>query len=139
MNQNVIEKQHATVLAVARAVRADWKRIACGYEVEESDESIVEDTIVAFVHEKDGELHNDSLSGVPNAITEAFYDLRAAMLPPSGTSWSSADVTIEADGTYKFHFSYGAPKRINGTFDDDSNSKFAKLAGNYKAERASGK
>jgi hypothetical protein len=53
--------------------------------------------------------------------------------------WSSAEVTIEADGTYKFHFSYDAPKRINGTLDDDSNRKFAKLAEKDKAERASGK
>jgi hypothetical protein len=137
MNQQVVEKQKAVVIAVARAMQSDWRRIVCSYEVEETESSRVQNTIVGFVHNESGILLNDSLPEVPNAIKTAFYELRAAMSQPKGQAWNSAEVVIEQDGNYKFSFSYDAPKRINGIFDEDSNGKFSRLAQTYKAERES--
>jgi hypothetical protein len=71
---------------------------------------------------------------LPPTVPERLRALRGLMAQ-RGDRWSTCDLAIDPDGRYELHFSYGAPKRLNGVIDDESYWRFSRYLDDYKAGR----
>jgi hypothetical protein len=139
MNVDVIDKQRDVVIAIARSVPEGWEQIAASYEVEDQPDTRVQNSVVAYVWQDGGSYKSGSVEDIPDSVDAAFWALNEAMADPERGRWSTGNVTIKADGSYDFKFSYDPPKRINGVWDDESFGKYNDYAAFYTASITSDK
>ena len=124
--------------AMADHVDDDWERIFINYEMKRSGEGRLVDYMLFYIKSTpDGDFELVSLPSASDAINDAFIAL-ADTMARDGERWGSCDFLVDADGRYRFSFSYDPPKRIEGVLDHSSYGRFDEYLDQYRAERAAG-
>jgi len=126
---------------VVRAVAADggipnWQRIVADVEIEEAADGYHFDCVsftIARTPDNDFEDPQFSLSrAARDAVIELYKTLRAE----AGNTIGGFTLEIENSGTYRFDFSYGKPKRLNGVWDAEKEARLDNYLVDYKAKLA---
>ena len=138
MNPSIAALQARVAQAVTDRIEDDWERIFVNYEMKLTDEGRVVDYVIFYIRALEGgEFEKISVRGGSDAIDDAFIAL-ADTMARDGERWGSCDFLVDADGRYKFNFSYEPPKRIEGVLDHSSYGRFREYLDQYRAERAAG-
>ncbi len=128
--------QKAIVAALARGIPDAWERIVVNYEMQEEDGGLTEDRRGFYIAKgPTGELRKSDLAFSPE-VKAMFREMNDEIRRAEGERWGTCDLVVDQPGKFRFSFSYGPPKRINGVFDDDSMGRFDRYLETYKAERA---
>ncbi len=135
--------QAALAQALADALPADqiWEHALVSYELDEEMPAShgPDSSYLAFylVRAAGNVLVMEDLT-LPLGLDNLFQDLHRAMSAAEPTGgWGTAELTLAADGRYRFSFDYGPPKRLNGIHDEESYDRFR--ADRYLAEYAGGR
>ena len=136
MNIDQMEKQKHIVVDLAQFISEDWRRIVLSYEVGDGPDLLEQDTMLSYITGPLDNLKKVSLTGLPDKVRQAVFELSKMMADVSGRTWSSCELIIDASGHYNFSFSYDPPKRINGIYDEQSYGRYNNYLDIYKAEIA---
>lgn len=132
------EAQDRMVQAIAAAAPAGWERIVADIEIIEEPEGFAMDT-VCFALVKDGAGYaapgitlDRAARGTVADVYKAIRATRPDAVP------GTLELKIEPDGRYKLDVDYGAPKRLNGEWDEEKERRLDTYAERFAAERAAG-
>lgn len=126
-------------VAVVQAIAADapgpnWERLVADIEIDEDAEHYHFNTVaLAVMKAADGTLTDPSFNvsiPVREAVAELYRSRKASGQEPFG----GVQVRIDRDGTYRFDFEYGPPKRMNGVWDDAKEKMLDHYLEHYRAE-----
>lgn len=126
-------------VAVVQAIAADapgpnWERLVADIEIDEDAEHYHFNTVaLAVMRAPDGSLTDPSFSvSIParNAVAELYRSRKASGQEPFG----GFQLRVDRDGTYRFDFEYGPPKRMNGVWDDAKEKMLDNYLEHYRKE-----
>lgn len=131
------DQQRQIVTAVAHRFAeiapAGWARLAGSWEATGAPGAATLNYItVAVVHGGDRWLYGQV--GYDATLYDLVSDLHKAMAGPDGTSWTTFDLELDPDGTYRTDLGYGIPKRSNGVMDQESYGRFQDYLDTWVAE-----
>jgi hypothetical protein len=127
--------------AVVQALAADapdpnWLRLVADIEIQEDADSYRFDTVaLAVVKGADGTLSDPSFS-VSETVRRAIIDLYRERKNGAGEPFSGFQLSVDNDGTFRFEFSYGPPKRMNGVWDEAKEKMLDNYLDHYRVEIA---
>lgn len=137
LEQAYAETAKAIIASVSDVMDGDWddrvwERIVVNYEtLLHTPEATSSAIAFSIARSSAGRLEtvdfrpSDEAEGGLENIVEIVHS-------QSGLYWTTCDVTIERDGTYKFAFSYDPPHRLSGHLDD---RRFADYLERYLNEK----
>jgi hypothetical protein len=116
--QQLIDLQGDIVQCLANAVNEPWDFFVVNFEREETNGEKVQDTIAVAFSKQTTSWKRISFIAPYNCccLLLRLYEL----MNESGDAWASCTLEVDATGRYRFSFSYEAPKRLNGNFDDEA-------------------
>lgn len=133
---DLTDLQNRIVIEVARTVPVSaWERIVADVEIAEQDDGYQLDTVsFAVARDAAGTLTDPQfdLSEAARAAIVDLYKQRKA----AGEVLGGFELQIDQPGTYQFHFSYDAPKRLNGIWDKAKEERLDHYLDHYRQEKA---
>ena len=94
---------------------------------------MVDSTLSLYVKKGRQKMETETLR-LPYEVTQELLTLRELVPDRDGEKWSTCELIIEHTGEYRFNFSYGVPKRLNGIFDEESYDRFRNYAHKYSQD-----
>jgi hypothetical protein len=133
-----LAQQDSAVRAIVACVPRGWLRIVVNYECLEGEgDQMVDSTLSLYVKKGRQKMEAETLR-LPHEVTQELLILRGLVPARDGEKWSTCELIIERTGEYRFNFSYGVPKRLNGIFDEESYDRFRNYADKYSQETGNG-
>ncbi len=134
MDMATLNAQTAVVRTFVQLTPIPWGQIVVNLELDEDEEGYHTDCL-AFAVVPDDSGYSEYEIRLDRPGRDAIFALHKAM-GGEGASWQSFDLVVEPDGAFTFDFSYEAPKRLNGVFDQHSYHRFDHYAAEFAARRA---
>ena len=130
------DAQDQVVRSIAARAPAGWERIAVDCEVLAEHGGHTVDYVAVAVVRQGGELSDPQIELDP-AIERAVVDLYDAVRAgEQRRTIGGFDLTIDADGRYRFDFNYGKPRRLSGEWDEARAERMDNYLAHYRAEKA---
>ena len=131
---DLTELQNRIVIEVARtAPVSGWERVIADVEIAEHNDGYQFDTVsFAVARDADGTLTDPQFDLSPAAraaIVDLYIQCKAA-----GDLLGGFELQIDQPGTYTFHLSYDAPKRLNGIWDKAKEERLDHYLDIYREE-----
>lgn len=116
-----------TVRAVAASVSnvyddewgdREWKRLVVDFEsLMHTDDPATSSLSFAIARAPGGPLEKVSFD-LSQEAEDGFLRVARTMQQQKGQWWTTARLTVDADGRYDFQFDYGPPYRLSGNLND---------------------